>query len=108
MAVYKYKALNAEQRFVKGLVEASSIESVTELLSERGLTIISVDSARAGFDIESKIPFLARVKRKSLVIFFRQLSVMLSATVPIVQALSNLSAQTEDRKLKEILKPQMT
>lgn len=103
MSVYKYRAINAERQFIKGFVEASSVDSVIELLDDRDLIIVSLYETKRGLDLASKIPFFSKVQKKSLVIFFRQLSVMLAATVPIVQALRNLATQTDDNTLKEII-----
>jgi type IV pilus assembly protein PilC len=51
----------------------------------------------------AKIPFLNRVPPKDLVIFSRQLSVMISADVPIVQALKVLVRQTVNKSLKIVV-----
>ncbi len=51
----------------------------------------------------AKIPFLNRVPPKDLVIFSRQLSVMISADVPIVQALRVLIRQTVNKSLKIVV-----
>ena len=47
--------------------------------------------------------FLNRIKNKDVVVFSRQLAVMASASVPIVQALKILVDQTENDKLKVII-----
>ena len=86
----------------KGLVEANTVDSIAELLAERKLTVISLEeNAKAAMQIS--IPFFGNVKRKSVVIFSRQLSVMIAATVPVVQALRILVVQTEDKALKEVI-----
>lgn len=51
----------------------------------------------------AKIPFLNRVPSRDLVIFSRQLSVMISADVPIVQALKVLVRQTANSGLKTVV-----
>lgn len=87
---------------MRGLVEATTVEAISELLSERQLTIISVGEnmkRSLGFSV----PFIGRVRRKSVTIFSRQLAVMIAATVPIVQALRILSAQTSDKALHEVI-----
>ena len=62
--------------------------------------------AKREIDIDkilSKIPFINRVSPKDLVIFSRQLSVMISAEVPIVQALKVLIRQTANKNLKKVV-----
>ncbi len=51
----------------------------------------------------AKIPFFNRIPPKDLVIFSRQLSVMISADVPIVQALKVLVRQTANNNLKTVV-----
>ena len=53
--------------------------------------------------IIAKIPFLNRVPPKDLVVFGRQLSVMISADVPIVQALKVLVRQTVNKRLRTVV-----
>ncbi|MDP2812802.1 MAG: type II secretion system F family protein [bacterium] len=93
MAVYKYRARTNEGRMTSGAVEALSQNDAADLLSERGLIVLSLIETKArksrGLNIN-----LGSVKSKDLVIFSRQLSVMISATVPVVQSLRILSQQT--------------
>lgn len=51
----------------------------------------------------AKLPFLNRIPPRELVIFSRQLSVMISADVPIVQALKVLVRQTANHNLKTVV-----
>ncbi len=103
MAIYKYRALNKNGQLQKGLVEAATVEAVAELLAERKLTIVSISEGAQNSISLSAIPFFGKAKKKNVVIFSRQLAVMIAATVPIVQALRILIVQTEDRVLKQII-----
>ncbi|MDD5749645.1 MAG: type II secretion system F family protein [Patescibacteria group bacterium] len=93
MAIYKYRARTSEGKISSGVVEAVGENEAAELLAERGLRIVSLTEtrkkSRQGFNIN-----IGSVTAKDLVIFSRQLSVMISATVPIVQSLRILSQQT--------------
>lgn len=51
----------------------------------------------------AKLPFFNRVPPKDLVVFGRQLSVMISADVPIVQALKVLVRQTVNKRLRTVV-----
>lgn len=103
MALFSYQARDIDGRAVRGMVEAGSREQAVEILSDRGLTPIFVEEQRV-----SRLRFLAaspvaRVKTKDLVVFSRQLAVMSSATLPIVQSLRILEKQTQNPKLKVIV-----
>ena len=102
MPVFRYRALNQYGRTVRGLAEATTVEAIAELLSERHLTIISVvEHARRS--LGASLKFVGRVKRKNVTIFSRQLAVMIAATVPIVQALRILATQTSDKALHQVI-----
>lgn len=93
MAIYKYRARTNDGRVTQGAVEAVTESDAAELLSEKGLIVLALSetSQKSGRSWNINI---GNVKHKDLVIFSRQLSVMISATVPIVQSLRILAQQT--------------
>lgn len=103
MAIFRYKALNTAKKRVEGLIEAENEYEAGEILKEKELSIFSLRK-ESGFGKEIKIlNLLNRVKKKDLVVLFRQFSVMISASVNIVQALRILVEQTENIRLKIIV-----
>lgn len=102
MSVFKYKAVDHNQKTVGGLVEAPTESIAVDILKEKQLTIISLDEQKksmgGGFNI-----VLDRVKPKDVVIFSRQFSVLISANVALVQSLQILANQTTNVKFKMIL-----
>ncbi len=103
MSLFEYQAKDIDGRSLRGMVEAPTREVAVEILTERNLTPLSVTEKRV-----SRLAFLAalpiaRIKTKDIVIFSRQLAVMASATVPIVQALRILEKQTASPKLKVVV-----
>lgn len=93
MAVYRYKARNSEGQISTGAVEAISENEAVELLANRGLILLSLTQTKAQSGRLWNIN-IGRVKAKDVVVFSRQFSVMISATVPVVQALRILLQQT--------------
>ncbi len=95
MAVFKYRARNQQNGISAGKVEAVNEAAAIELLEDKGLIVLSLSesSSLSGKGLQMNI---GRVKNKDIVIFSRQLSVMVSATVPIVQALKILAMQTSN------------
>lgn len=102
MPVYNYRALNPQGRIIKGLVEANTVDAVAELLTDRKLTIVSLHETRKRL-MPRALPLLGRAKKRSIVVFSRQLAVMIVATVPVVQALRILVVQTPDKILKDVI-----
>jgi len=104
MPSYKYQARGTDGRIQSGIVEASSIEEANEALVERQYEILSVEPfTGAAAASASLTAFLNRISSKELVATIRMLSVMVSAQVPIVDAVRNLVRQTPNPKFKAIL-----
>lgn len=100
MALYKYKALDSKKNIIYGLVEAPSEAMAEDTLIEKDLTIISVSEKRKGIDLNMAI---ARITPKDLVVFSRQFSVLVGASVSIVQALRLLADQNENPRFKAVI-----
>ena len=95
MPLYEYLASAPDRGEIKGLVEAATAESATSALADRGLRVLSLREKRRQFFSKAKIPFLGGVKPKDIVMFSRQFSVLVSSTLPVVQALRILARQTQ-------------
>lgn len=103
MAIFDYKAKDLEGQAVSGAVEAPSESVAQDVLKEKELVLLSLKERRRITLFQSSLGFLKRVPRKDVVLFARQLAVMISATVPIVQALRILVKQTENINFKIII-----
>lgn len=104
MPVFSYKAKNPRGQRIEGQIEAENERIAKENLSDRGMRSVKVSSAeeKKGFTIPLK--FLSRVSTRDKVIFSRQLSIMITANVPIVKALKSLVMQTENPVLKDTVR----
>jgi len=103
MAVFDYRARDNDAELVNGAVVAPSENVAYDTLKERGLTIISLDERKEGKLMKNPLALFNHVKTKELVVFARQLAVMINANVPIVRSLKILVRQTENVKFKVIL-----
>ncbi|PIS42030.1 MAG: hypothetical protein COT24_05740 [Candidatus Kerfeldbacteria bacterium CG08_land_8_20_14_0_20_40_16] len=103
MAIYDYKAKDLKGNTTTGAVEASSEMVAADLLKERDLIVLALSERKRKTLFQTSLGFLRRVPRKEIVVFARQLAVMISATVPIVKALRILTKQTENVAFKIIL-----
>lgn len=103
MAIYDYRAKDREGQSVRGAIEAPSEAVASDLLREQNLIILGLaERKRAGL-FQTSLAIFNRVPRKAVVVFARQLAVMISATVPIVQALRILVRQTDHVTFKIII-----
>lgn len=102
MPYFRYKATDEQNETIEGIIQAASKGVAAEVLADKNLTIIHLMEEQEGF-FEKSLSFLNRVKIKDLVIFSRQLSVIISANIPLVQGLRILVAQTENSYLRTII-----
>ncbi len=102
MPLYKYKAIDRDNKTVSGLIEAPTEDFAADTLREKGLNIISL-APKAEFDLSKLLNIFNRVKPKDLVVFSRQFSVLISANVAMVQSLRILADQTENPYFKSII-----
>jgi type II secretory pathway component PulF len=101
---FVYKAKTFEGETVNGIIEAANERLAAESLSKRDLVLLYLaEKKAAGLKMAINIPFIDSVKGKDLVIFSRQLAVMVSAGVPLVRALEVLINQTTNRSLRRII-----
>ncbi len=102
MPQFEYKARDDQGKVVQGVIEAPSENVAASILVDRGMIVLSlIEKQENSFKLGINI--FDRIKAKDIVVFSRQLAVMASASVPIVQALRILVNQTEHPKLKTII-----
>ncbi len=102
MAVFKYKAKNKENKIVSGTVEAETEDAAINILKDKELAIISLKEG-SGKGGKKQIVLFSAIKPKDIVIFSRQFSVLISASVSLVQSLKLLVEQTTNPKFKIII-----
>lgn len=102
MPYFRYKANDESNNTIEGIIQAASADVAAETLGEQNLTIVYLNEERISF-FERSLKILSRVKIRDLVVFSRQLSVIVSATIPLVQGLKILVTQTENPVLKTII-----
>lgn len=102
MPQFNYTARNNSGQTVTGNIQAPNRAGALDNLTKQNLKplkITEANPAKRGFSLS-----LGKgVKPNELVIFTRQLSTMVGAGVPLIQALSSLSEQTDSKALKSAL-----
>jgi type II secretory pathway component PulF len=89
MPVFVYKAVEANGKRASGSVEAASLQEAKNLLRERRLIILHLGES------SSKNNSSLSISKEQLVIFTTQLSSLLSAAVPLYEALQALEEQSK-------------
>ncbi|MDD5454617.1 MAG: type II secretion system F family protein [Candidatus Ratteibacteria bacterium] len=106
MPKFYYAAKDGSGKKVEGTIESASSYEVVRSLKEKGLTVISVEVTGKGqgqTKTKQEKAQYGRVKLGQLAVFYRQLATMLEAGVPIVNAIKDLSDQSENPNLSAIV-----
>jgi len=106
MAEYQYKGKDRDGKFVSGDLEAQSEGEVRMILREKGIRPTSlakkgtVAGALSGGGQTAKI---GNVPDEAVVIFTRQLQVMIGSGIPLIQGLEILQEQVGNANLKAVI-----
>ncbi len=98
MAMYSYKAINAEGKSTKGLQDAANLIDLELRLKRAGLDLINAKEQ------ENASAFgTLKVKRIDLITFFFNLDQLTRAGVPLLECLADLRDSMEDPTFREII-----
>ncbi|HTK60701.1 MAG TPA: type II secretion system F family protein [Candidatus Baltobacteraceae bacterium] len=103
MPIFSYKVKDSRGRDLDGAVEAADSSQATEVLKERGYQVVSVTQREETSIGNLRFTFLQRVKTEDIVVFSRQLSVMVGASISIVRSLRTAARQTTSPKLQKVV-----
>lgn len=104
MSTFKYRAQFADGRMQAGLIQAEDLASAEQALQERGMQPLLIEPYRGVEAVTGNVmTVLNRIHAKDLVVVSRALSVMVSASVPLTDALRDITRQTSNPKLRIIL-----
>ncbi len=101
MLMFEYTARNAANgQIQKGQLDVPSPAEVNNYLRKNRLILVSVREAPK--QIKFSMPGGQRIKTRDIVIFTRQFATMINAGLPLVQSLTILAQQTENKALAEV------
>lgn len=103
MPVYKWVAETKKGKNIKGELEAGDERIARLQLKRRNLTVKKIKKKPK--DLFEDVAFMQpKITAKDVVIFTRQFSTMIDAGLPLVQGLTILAEQTENKTFQKILK----
>jgi type IV pilus assembly protein PilC len=102
MPIFEYTARATNGQIQKGQLDVGSRDDVNSYLRKNRMILVSVREApkRINFSFGGA----QRIKTRDIVIFTRQFATMINAGLPLVQSLSILAQQTENKALAEVTK----
>ena len=99
MPVFQYSARNATGEILTGEIDLSNRDEVVGFLHRQRLRPISVNSKAK----DISITIGTGVKTREIVIFTRQFATMINSGLPLVQSLTILAEQTENKRFAKII-----
>ena len=102
-----YSAKNQEGKIQTGAIDAPNETAASKLLHEQGLFVLEIKKIGAelpGLSKNLQVPFLSgRVSLKDKIIFTQELSMMIKAGLPLLDAFSALEEQSENKYFSSIV-----
>ncbi len=97
---FTYQARTEEGESKKGVIEASSREAALEILRQYGLYPTSLSPHNKS--LKEMLPSVFRdVSRQDVILFTRQLSIMVRSEIPVVETLETIAKQVDKEIFKE-------
>ncbi len=101
--VYQYVAYNESGQVVKGKLPAANEAAANEALTFAGFRPVSLKPYVPLFSLDKLADSLFQVKPTEVILFFRQLAMLLESGTNIAASLELLQQQTNNRLLKKVL-----
>lgn len=105
MAAYEYSALNSKGRQEKGLIEADTPRQARQLLRDRGLSPLEISEVAEGSKASQGNLFQrggGGISATELSLFTRQLATLSRSGLPLDEALTAVSDQSESKRIQRI------
>jgi type IV pilus assembly protein PilC len=100
---FQYVAYTSDGRLVKGRLTASNEEAAESMLDHIGCQLVSLKTITPFFDIEKLLERFTRINPREIIMFSRQLALLLESGCDIVTSLDLLKSQSTNPLLKNVI-----
>jgi len=100
---YQYVAYNQDGELVKGRLSVENEEAATDLLSYVGYQVISLKTYIPFLSLDRLLARFSQIKPSEIILFYRQLALLLESGIDIVTSLELLRGQTSNHTLAVVL-----
>lgn len=107
MPNFQYQAKDYSGSPSQGVIEAENLDAAVGLLAGQGLIPLNIQENKLSIDLDKEFIRLTgqdRVKNEAMVVFCRQMGVLLFSGVPINAALQRIQETTDSKPLAAALK----
>jgi type IV pilus assembly protein PilC len=101
--IYQYIACSESGEIVKGKIAAEGEEAITQMLSFAGYRLINLRPYVPFLSAGKLVSQLFPIKPTDIILFFRQLALLLESGISIVTALELLQEQITKHSLKKVI-----
>ena len=103
MPSFSYQAINKSGKTVKGQLEAETKKRAIAQLKATGLFVTGMEDKNKASLKKNTTLTITKVKTKEIALMTRQLATLLKSNIPIVEALSVVSEQSDSPYLSSVL-----
>ena len=107
MPAFQYIALSIDGKEIKGISEADSARQLRQNLRDQALTPLEVEQTSQQSNLNQKPArasfFKAKLSSLDRVLFTRQLSTLLSSSMPIEESLNTIAQQSEKQSISALV-----
>jgi type IV pilus assembly protein PilC len=100
---FQYIAYTDDRRLVKGKLSATNEAAASSLLSYGGYQVVSLKTSTPFFNMGNLVGRFSRVKPREIIMFSRQLALLLESGTDIVTSLELLQSQATNRILRSVV-----
>jgi type IV pilus assembly protein PilC len=100
---FSYVAYTENKKLVKGKISAANDEMAMNLLGYGGYEVVTLKPATLGFNTEKITAAFAKIKPQEVIMFSRQLALLLESGTDIVTAIDLLKGQATNSILRKAL-----
>jgi type II secretory pathway component PulF len=102
---FRFKAKNIEGVVKEGVIEAETRDAAASILQSNGLVPVYVhEEAQNSSVIRDVSRLWEGVSKKEVLVFFRQLSVLIESKVPVTSSLLAIAEETENSYFRMVIK----
>jgi len=103
MAIFKYNGVNSSGKEITSTITAETLAQAKNKLKNQGIILVSLKEQKSDSQKKSSIKILQPISVNDLALMTRQLATLLKARIQVVDALTALVDQSDNRDLKVIL-----
>ena len=101
--VYSYIAYNENKEIVRGKLAARNEDHATEILGYAGYQIVNLKKTTTAPSLDKYFQTLTKVKPTEVILFYRQMALLVESGLNIVKALELLEVQNTKPSFKKVL-----